>query len=108
MNKLPHAIASYIDAANAGDGKRLAAGFTPDASVFDEGHVRRGREEIAAWAGDTAKRYQSVIDPVALTEAGDEVQLRATVRGNFPGSPITLRFHFQLQSGHIQSLEIKP
>jgi hypothetical protein len=108
MNKLPPAIAGYIEAANAGAPQRLAAFFNPDATVFDEGKVRRGRNEIAAWAHDTAMRYGSTIEAAGLEEANGRHTLRAAVRGQFPGSPISLYFHFQLQSGAIQSLEIKP
>ena len=108
MNTLPHAIAGYIEAANAGAPERLATYFNPDAIVHDEGHERRGREEIAAWARDTGMRYQSTIEPSGLDEANGRHMLRATVRGNFPGSPIVLNFRFELRSGAIQSLEIKP
>lgn len=108
MNKLPHAIAGYIDAANAQAPQRLAEYFHPDATVFDEASVRRGRDEIAAWALETGVRYQSTIEPLSLEAAGDRHRLRATVRGQFPGSPIDLHFTFLLESGRIQSLEIKP
>lgn len=107
-NELPQAIAGYVEAANAQAPERLAAFFNPDATVFDEGSVRRGREEIAAWARDTGMRYGSIIEPACLAEADGRHTLRAVVRGRFPGSPINLNFHFQLQSGAIQSLEIKP
>ncbi|MFC5462813.1 nuclear transport factor 2 family protein [Massilia niabensis] len=108
MNTLPQAIAGYIDAANAQAPDRLATCFHADATVFDEGSVRRGRDEIAAWARETGMRYQSTIEPVGLEEAGGLHRLRATVRGHFPGSPIALHFNFLLESGSIQSLEIKP
>ncbi len=108
MNKLPQAIAGYVEAANANAPERLAACFNADATVFDEGHVRRGREEIEAWARHTGDQYQSTIGPSGLEEADGRQKLKATVSGQFPGSPITLHFHFLLQSGLIQSLEIKP
>jgi ketosteroid isomerase-like protein len=108
MNKLPEPIERYIEAANAQAPKRLAACFNADATVFDEANVRRGREEIEAWVQQTGERYRSVIEPFGMEEADGGQTVRATVRGQFPGSPITLNFHFQLQSGRIQSLEIKP
>ncbi len=108
MNTLPQAIAGYVEAANAQAPERLASFFKLDATVQDEGEVRRGRGEIAAWARDTARRDGSTIEPAGLEEADGRHRLQALVRGNFPGSPITLHFHFQLQSGSIQSLEIKP
>jgi hypothetical protein len=108
MNKLPQAIAGYVEAVNAHAPERLAACFNADGTVFDEGNVRRGRDEIEAWARQTGVLYQSSIEPSGLEEADGKQRLRATVSGQFPGSPITLHFHFLLQSGRIQSLEITP
>lgn len=108
MNTLPQAIAGYVEAANAQAPERLAGFFQPDAVVHDEGHERRGRDQIAAWARDTGMRYGAMIEPAGLEQADGRHTLRALVRGNFPGSPVTLNFRFQLQSGAIQSLEIAP
>lgn len=108
MNKLPQAIASYIDAANAQAPQRVGACFTADATVADEGILLRGRDEIEAWARETGMRYQSIIEPVDLEEADGRHRLHTSVRGNFPGSPIALHFNFLLASGQIAALEIKP
>jgi len=108
MNKLPQIITDYVDAANAREPQRAAACFHEDATVRDEGHTRQGREEIAAWVADTGENYGSTIEPTDLREADGRHILQAAVRGSFPGSPVTLNFHFQLRSGSIQSLEIKP
>ncbi|MFC0132349.1 hypothetical protein CR105_21715 [Massilia eurypsychrophila] len=108
MNELPQAIAGYVEAANARAPERLAACFNADGTLFDEGNVRRGRAEIEAWARHTGDLYQSTIEPSGLEEADGRQKLKATVSGQFPGSPITLHFHFLLESGRIQSLEIKP
>lgn len=108
MNTLPQAIADYIEASNAQAPKRVAACFHPDATVFDEGATRRGREEIEAWAADAAERYRATMEPTGLAETAGGHTLRAAVRGDFPGSPVTLAFTFQLQAGSIRSLEIKP
>ena len=106
MIKLPPAIAAYVGAANNQDAERVAACFTPDGTVRDEGTSRRGAGDIAAWARGTATRYQSAIAPVAIEEADGRCRLTATVSGNFPGSPATLAFHFTLRSDRIASLEI--
>ena len=106
MNQLPHPIADFVAANNAMDPQRIAAAFNLDATVSDEGHLRRGREEIAAWATDYVARYQSTIEPTGLVQASDAHIVRATVCGSFPGSPIALSFHFQLQDKGIQSLEV--
>ncbi len=106
MNQLPRPIADYVAANNAMDPQRIAAAFNLDATVADEGHLRRGRDEIAAWASDYVARYQSTMEPTGLAQTGDAHVVRATVRGTFPGSPIALNFHFQLRDGGIQSLEV--
>ncbi|HWW73067.1 MAG TPA: nuclear transport factor 2 family protein [Duganella sp.] len=108
MNTLPQAIADYIEAANAHAPTRVAACFHTDGTVLDEGNVRRGRDEIEAWSADTAERYGATIEPIGLAEADGRHMLRADVRGDFPGSPVTLAFNFLLQAGSIRSLEIKP
>jgi ketosteroid isomerase-like protein len=108
MIKLPEAIAAYVEAANAQAPKRVAACFHADATVLDEGKVRQGRKQIEAWAVESGMRYRFTIEPASLEEAGGRHMLRAVVRGDFPGSPVTLGFNFLLQAGSIQSLEIKP
>jgi hypothetical protein len=108
MHTLPPVIARYVEASNADAPERVAACFDAAATVHDDGHVHRGRDEIAAWARDYGTRYQAVIEPAALEGAGGRHSLRATVRGNFSGSPVTLHFHFELEGDAIVSLEITP
>ncbi|NNG23642.1 nuclear transport factor 2 family protein [Telluria aromaticivorans] len=108
MSTLPQAISAYIDAANAQALDRVAACFHPDAKVVDEGHVHQGRAQIQEWAAESSARYQATIKPLGLSMADEAHMLRATVRGNFPGSPIELDFQFVLRAGAIDALEIKP
>lgn len=106
MTELPTAIAAYVEAANIQDAARVAACFTPAGTVRDEGSVRRGREEIAAWAADTAQRYGSLIAPRSIGVTDGRHTLRAEVTGNFPGSPVTLSFNFRLRPEGIDTLEV--
>jgi len=114
MINLPSAISAYVEAANAQDAARVAAAFLPDAIAHDEGHVHRGRAEIAAWAEKSAREYGAIMAPLAIdridgADGKDEhYALRTEVSGSFPGSPITLTFHFALQSNSIAALEVKP
>ena len=108
MNKLPQTITEYLEAANAQAPQRAAACFHVDATVHDEGGTLHGREEIAAWIAETGEKYRATIEPSGLEEADGRHILRAIVRGNFAGSPVTLNFNFLLRAGSIQSLEIKP
>lgn len=106
MVHLPSPVAAYVEAANDQDAARVAACFTREGTVHDEGTVRRGGADIAAWVRETSTRYQSHIAPASVTEANGRCQLTATVSGNFPGSPAVLQFHFALQPEGIASLEI--
>lgn len=108
MLTLPLTVAAYVAAANAQDPQRLAACFTEDATVRDEQRVHQGRRQIAAWAADTAERYRSTITPLSIDRIDGAQLLRATVHGNFPGSPATLAFRFTLDAQAIASLEITP
>ncbi|GGY43458.1 nuclear transport factor 2 family protein [Pseudoduganella albidiflava] len=103
---LPSAVAAYIQAANDQDAAGVAACFVADGTVRDEGATRRGSAEIAAWVHDTATRYQSSIEPLAMVGDDAQCELSAVVSGNFPGSPVTLKFHFVLVPGGIASLAI--
>lgn len=102
----PSAVAAYIRAANDQDAAGVAACFVADGTVRDEGAIRRGGAEIAVWVRDTATRYQSTIEPLAVAGDDGRCELTAAVSGNFPGSPVTLRFDFVLVPGGIASLAI--
>ena len=108
MNNLPQTISEYVEATNAQAPQRAAACFRQDAIVGDEGRTHHGREEIAAWIAETGEKYRATMEPIDLQESDGRHILRASVRGNFPGSPVTLNFNFELRAGGIQSLEIKP
>lgn len=106
MIHLPFPVAAYVEATNHQDAARVAACFTREGTVRDEGTVRRGGADIAAWVRETSTRYQFRIEPVGVMETDGHCRLEARVSGNFPGSPATLQFHFALQPEGIASLEI--
>lgn len=108
MNQLPPAVARYVAAANAHDAQGVAAAFMPDGAVHDEGHLRRGRQEIAAWADASARQYGSTIAPNRFETRDGHCTMHAEVSGNFAGSPLTLAFHFVLDADAIAALEITP
>ncbi|GGY97418.1 nuclear transport factor 2 family protein [Pseudoduganella plicata] len=106
MIDLPSQVAAYVDAANHQDTAAIAASFTPDGTVRDEGAVHRGTAAIAAWAREVAQRYRFTIEPRSATQADGRYRLHATVHGNFPGSPTAMAFAFVLEPGGIGALEI--
>jgi hypothetical protein len=45
---------------------------------------------------------------LAWEEKGDQIVVTGRVSGNFPGSPVDLRFFFELEGDKISSLKIIP
>ena len=101
-------ILQYIDGVNAFDADLAAAGFAADAVVHDEGRDHAGLAAVRTWIQDTIARYSTQIAIEKLTRQGDVTVVHATISGRFPGSPLPLRFSFQLHASRIQRLEIAP
>lgn len=80
--------------------------FRDDAVVIDEQRTHRGRAAIARWKAAASEQYHYTSEPLTQETAGDETIVTARVTGDFPGSPVTLRFHFTLASEAIARLEI--
>jgi ketosteroid isomerase-like protein len=104
--KLPEPLGEYFAAANAHDADRVAACFAEDAIVRDEGGEIRGREAVRAWADETGRKYRHRADAVSVEKVADRTVVTARVAGDFPGSPIDLRYRFKLAGRRIASLEI--
>lgn len=104
---LPKAIAGYF-AADTLDATAVAACFTPDAVVIDEKQTHQGREAIARWKTEASAKYDYVSEPKAIQAQGDRIIVTAHLTGNFPGSPVDLRYAFTLAGDAIARLEIAP
>jgi len=103
---LPAVISDLVKAQEKFDNIAYANTFSETAIVYDEGRTHRGKTEIAKWIEGANKKYQTVMMPVSYEENGTASILTAHTSGNFPGSPITLQYHFQIENGLIQSLKI--
>ena len=104
---LPKPIAAYFAADNA-DGEAVSQCFTEDALVKDEGHTHQGRSAIKQWKTDALAKYQYTSEPFACEQKGGKFVVTSHLTGNFPGSPVDLRFFFELEGDQIASLEIIP
>jgi hypothetical protein len=93
---------------NTHDPDAVADCFAPDATVRDEGRLRTGLKEIAAWRRETEAKYHHTVTPVAVAERGGKTVVATKMTGNFPGSPVMVDFVFQLKGDKITSLEIAP
>ena len=105
-SQLPKVIASYVEAYNSRDEKAALAGFSDSAVVQDEGKDHRGRKAIGEWIHETISKYQPRLTPDRAEVADAETVVAMTVSGNFPGSPVTLGFHFKLERDRISALNI--
>jgi hypothetical protein len=86
----------------------VARCFSQSAVVIDERREHRGRRAIARWKAETTARYHYTSEPLAVDVSGMEATVTARVTGNFPGSPVELRYHFTLEDDRIVRLEITP
>lgn len=105
MINLPLPISAYFTA-DIKDGDAVARCFTDTAVVKDEGHTYTGREAIRAWKTEVASKYSYVSEPQAITTNGERTVVTSRLTGNFPGSPVDLRFFFLLDGDKIAQLEI--
>ena len=101
-------IRDFFDGKNTRDFARALSGFSPSSVVRDEKLDHRGPVAIRAWMEETAARYDDRAELLTTTNSDDGVEVVARVFGNFPGSPVDLRFKFTLNGGQIRRLEIVP
>lgn len=106
--ELPAPVAGYFEADGARDALAVAHCFTTDGVVHDEGHTHVGRDAIRAWTVDYLAKFNPTAEPFAIDEIDGRTVVTTHVSGDFPGSPIDLRFMFTLDGDAISSLEVKP
>lgn len=104
---LPEPIAAYF-AADKRDVEAIARCFTNDAVVKDEGHTHTGIAAIRRWKAETSTKYTYTSEPFALERNDGMTIVTSRLTGDFPGSPVDLRFFFRLERGKIAFLEIIP
>ena len=102
---LPPPVAAYF-ASDASDANAAARCFSESAVVIDERREHRGRPAITRWRAEAAAKYHYTSAPLGVDVSGPEVTVTARVTGDFPGSPVTLRYRFTLEGAAIARLEI--
>ena len=105
--QLPRPIETYLRAENAGDVEALSECFTPYATVRDEGHLYEGLPAIKNWKTQTKIKYNHTVTPLEISTSKGITTLKARLSGSFPGSPVTVKFHFELVDDQIASLQIR-
>ena len=103
---LPEPIEAYFEADRRG-GPAVARCFTNDGTVMDEGQTHTGLAAIEAWKTAASAQFSYFAEPSALEKKDRKYIVTSRVTGDFPGSPVDLRYTFTLERGKIASLEIK-
>jgi len=106
--KLPKPVQTYVEAYNARDREVTVACFSDDARVHDEAKDHRGRKAITEWVGGTLENFQPLLTPGKVEGGEQKAVVAMTVSGSFPGSPVTLAFHFTIEKEVISQLIIVP
>jgi hypothetical protein len=102
---LPAPIAAYF-AAEPRCADATARCFTTHAVVKDEGRTHTGPDAIKAWKAAASAAYVYTSEPFAVEQQDGLHVVTSRVSGNFPGSPVDLRYHFRIERGLIAALEI--
>jgi len=105
--KLSKPIAAYF-AADQGDVQAFAQCFTDNAVVKDEGRTYDGLAAIKKWKSESSAKYTYTSEPFACEQEDGKTVITSRLTGNFPGSPVDLRFFFELEGDKIAALEIIP
>ena len=103
----PEIIERYPQLATGREYAQMAACFTPDGVVTDEGKTYRGRAEIQAWREQLAATFEYTVK-VLTAQPGDDGRYRVTalIEGNFPGGRVELTYTFRLEDELIAELSI--
>jgi len=105
---LPEPISRYFAADEQRDAEAFSRCFTDDAIVEDEGHTHTGLAAILQWKAEASTKYSYTATPVAIADEGGRAIVTSHLTGDFPGSPVDLRYLFRLEGDKIAELEIKP
>ena len=89
-------IQAYLLAKNNYDPNGVLACFAEGAVVVDEGHERCGRSAIREWIEGSTARYRVRADALDVVEQDGKTTVACLVSGDFPGSPVKLRYAFSL------------
>ncbi len=80
--------------------------FSKTATVRDEGKTYTGHVDIRAWKEETTRKYRVTVEVSDVARTGDTFKIAMLVSGNFPGSPATLHYLFELDDGLIARLAV--
>jgi ketosteroid isomerase-like protein len=95
-------------APGAGDAEAIAACFTEDGEIKDEGETRRGRAAISEWWAGPATAFEYTVEVQSTQAHADGVVVFTNLTGDFPGGTVNLANRFTVRDNLIATLEIAP
>lgn len=105
----PEVISRYFSAADRRDLAALTDCFVADATLTDADRTYHGHAEIRAWREAAGPAYEYVVEVLDYARTDDDTYLVDTnVAGDFPASPVGLKFRFVLRGRLIADLRIGP
>lgn len=106
MKDIPEVVSAYFDADQANDVDALNQIFSDSAIVEDENSLYRGIVEIRTWWLAMKEKYQYFLELIEGSNTDHISTVLTQVSGNFPNSPVKLKFQFTLENGKVVKLRI--
>lgn len=103
---LPIILKNLLQAQENFDSHSYSECFSDDAQVFDEGKTHKGKEEIKNWNEKTNKEYKTKLEVIDVFNEEKMTVLTTKVSGTFDGSPIVLKYNFEIKNEKVSSLKI--
>lgn len=99
---LPKAVENFVAANNNHDVEALMATFAADAIVSDDGETYTDDAGIRAWIGSHLVAPRIDITPTSF----DGDRMVALSAGEFPGSPMSFAYNFDIDGDLVKGLSI--
>ncbi len=103
---LPNILQEFLKAQELFDIISFSNCFSEQASVFDDGNIYTGKEEIRQWNEKSNNEYKTLFEVKDFSVKDDTMVLRINISGSFDGSPVMLNFHFRTKDNLITALAI--
>ncbi|AZA53152.1 nuclear transport factor 2 family protein [Chryseobacterium sp. G0201] len=103
---LPIILKNLLEAQENFDSNSYSECFSDDPKVFDEGKTHKGKEEIKDWNEKTNEEYKTKLEVIDVFNEDQTTILTTKVSGTFDGSPIVLKYKFEIKNEKISSLKI--
>lgn len=103
---LPNILQEFLKAQKLFDSTSFSNCFSDQATVFDEGKIYSGKEEIRQWNEKSNNEFQTLLEVQDFSTRDNTILLRINISGYFDGSPVLLNFHFRVESNLITALVI--